>query len=77
MPEKRTYRVTANIETTFGLLIENKICRDENITGSEYLRQLIVHDLDARGLLTQELLLRMATTDSVEQLQAHVEKMLA
>lgn len=77
MPEKRHCRITANIETTFAMLIENKICRDEGITQSEYLRQLVVRDLNARNLLTQELLLRMATTDSIEQLEAHVEKMLA
>lgn len=77
MPERRTCRFTVNIETTFALIIENKVCRDLKLNASEYIRQLIIRDLNARNLLTQELLLRMATTDSVEQLEEEVERMLA
>jgi hypothetical protein len=71
MPEKRDYRITANIETTFQLLAQNR-ANAEGVSLSDYIRKLIIDDLDRHGLLTRELLLRLATTDSIEQIQQMV-----
>lgn len=76
MSERRDCRITANIETTFAILME-RVCEKDGITQSQYVRQLLINDLNARGLLTQALLLRLATTESVEQLERKVADIVA
>jgi hypothetical protein len=71
VPEKRDCRITANLETTFQLLAQ-RVCSEEGVTISDYIRKLIIQDLDRRGKLTHELLLRLATTDSLEQIEQMV-----
>lgn len=71
MPERRDCRITANIETTYKLIME-RVCKEDGLTESQYLRQLLIHDFNKRKLLTHELLLRLATTDSIEQMEKQV-----
>lgn len=72
MPEKRDYRITANIETSYQVLAQAR-ANSEGVSISDYIRKLIIDDLDRHGLLTRELLLRLATTDSIEQIQQMVK----
>lgn len=72
MPEKRDCRITANIETSYQVLAQAR-ANAEGVSISDYIRKLIIDDLDRHGLLTRELLLRLATTDSIEQIQQMVK----
>lgn len=60
-----------NLEVTVMALVK-KVMRDSNISASSYARKLILHDLVERGVLTQDIMLQVMTTDSVEELQAQI-----
>lgn len=68
MPEPRDSRITTNIETTFFVLAQ-RVAEQNGWTLAQYIRKLIADDLNKRKLLSQELLMRMTTTDSMQDVQ--------
>ena len=68
MPESKDTRITLNIETSYAVLVKH-IAHEHGWSVGAYLRKLVVDDLNKRGKLSQALLLRMATTDSMQDVQ--------
>ena len=56
MAENRAAQIIANIEPSLNTLV-NTVLDSTGMSGSTYLRKLIITDLMERGLLTQEKLL--------------------
>lgn len=73
MPEFRDCQVLANIEPTIMAEVAVVLNEDKQ-TASNYVRSLIIHDLQARGLLTAEKLVKMMTTDSINQMKRRIEQ---
>jgi hypothetical protein len=71
VPESRDAQIMINLEVSIMALVK-KVMRENNISASSYARKLILHDLAGRGILTQEIMLQVMTTDSVEELQAQI-----
>lgn len=68
MPEPRDARITFNIEPTFRAMLD-QIAATQGVPTSIFCRKLVVKELRERGLLTEEVLFRMATTDSIRDLE--------
>lgn len=56
--EAKDFKISINVEQTVYGLVEC-VAAENNISMSTYLRQLIVTDLDVRGLLTKDALMRL------------------
>lgn len=61
MPERRVRQVVSAVEPTFHTLIL-QVASKNNMSTSEYVRSLILRDLDAHGLVTEALLRRVTGT---------------
>lgn len=55
MPEKRNRQIVAAVERTFYSLI-HQVAGKRGVSTSTYVRDLIIKDLDAQGLITEETL---------------------
>lgn len=71
MPEYRDCQLMCNLEATIMAEVQ-RVCRAEDVSASNYVRALIIKDLTARGLLTAEKLVLMATTDSAKQMRRRI-----
>ena len=58
MAEKRTSNIMVNIEPTLMEIVERLLAKD-NTSASSYCRSLILRDLQERGLLPIETLLKV------------------
>lgn len=58
--EKRDNRLALEVEITLYALI-TCVVQEENVSYANYVRSCIIQDLDKRGLLTKEALLRIAS----------------
>lgn len=73
MPEQRDCRFMINLEPTFKLLLDQAANAD-GVSASVLMRKLLLRELDVRGLLTREVLLRVATTDGITDLEHMLEE---
>lgn len=60
MPETKSRNVMVNLEPTVAETMLLFLAR-EGISASSYCRRLIIKDLSDRGLLTDEIIVRMIT----------------
>lgn len=59
MPEGKKFKLTIQIEQTLYALIM-LIANEKNQSISQYIRTCVIKDLESRGLLTKEVLMRLA-----------------